>query len=207
MHVLDLFSTHFWIFILATLGAGDVWFSHNNTTYQNNSLVTLEDIGENDTALLCITNLTACCRITSTSVLGQWFFPNETNVPNKVVTNETKWDFYRDRDQSVVRMKRRRGGKEGIYRCKIPDSTNVIQTIYIGVYTAIAGEWHCALLFQFYAYVVTEVRKVKLKLGVCFVLHIHVMNNYTILTWSPWASLVTELQGTNGLLYSVFAIG
>ena len=102
--------------------------------------MTLEDIGENDTALLCITNLTACCRITSTSVLGQWFFPNETNVPNKVVTNETKWDFYRDRDQSVVRMKRRRGGKEGIYRCKIPDSTNVIQTIYIGVYTAIAGE-------------------------------------------------------------------
>ena len=103
--------------------------------------MTLEDIGEhNDDALLCITNLTACCRITSTSVLGDWFFPNGTKVPNEVVTNETKWDFYRDRDQSVVRMKRRRGGEEGIYRCKIPDSTNVIQTIYIGVYTATTGE-------------------------------------------------------------------
>ena len=44
------------------LHAGDVWFSLNGTTYQNNSLVTLTDIGENDTALLCETNLTACCR-------------------------------------------------------------------------------------------------------------------------------------------------
>ena len=146
---LFLFSTYFWIFILATLGAGDVWFSHNNTTYQNNSLVTMEDIGRSETALLCITNLTACCRTTSTSVLGDWFFPNGTKVPSKVVTNETKWDFYRDRGQSVVRMKRRRGGVEGIYRCKIPDSTNVTQTIYIGVYTYSSGEWHCALLFCF----------------------------------------------------------
>ena len=102
--------------------------------------MTLEDIGKNETALLCITNLTACCRITNTSVLGDWFFPNGTKVPNKIVTNKTKWDFYRDRGQSVVRMKRRRGGEEGIYRCKIPDSTNVTQTIYIGVYTANAGE-------------------------------------------------------------------
>ena len=42
-------------------GTGDVWFSLNGTTYQNNSCVTLEDIGEGDDALLCVTNLTACC--------------------------------------------------------------------------------------------------------------------------------------------------
>ena len=41
-----------------------------------------------------------------------------------------------------VTLHRRRGGVEGIYRCEIHDSTNVIQTIYIGVYTACAGEWH-----------------------------------------------------------------
>ena len=169
---LFVFSTHFWIFILATLGAGDVWFSHNNTTYQNNSLVTLENIDRNETALLCITNLTACCRTTSTSVLGDWFFPNGTKVPSKVVTNATKWDFYRDRGQSVVRMKRRRGGVEGIYRCKIPDSTNVTQTIYIGVYTSSSGKWHCALLFCFNSMLMLwqkeiVVRKVKVKLGRC----------------------------------------
>ena len=111
--------------------------------------MTLEDIGENDTALLCETNFTACCRQPETNetdeiwfVSGNWFFPNETRVPSDVVNKTINliWDFYRDRDQSVVRMKRRRGGEEGIYRCKIPDSTNVTQTIYIGVYTANAGK-------------------------------------------------------------------
>ena len=32
-------------------------------------------------------------------------------------------------------MHRRRGGEDGIYRCEIPDSVNVVQTIYIGLYT------------------------------------------------------------------------
>ena len=35
----------------------------------------------------------------------------------------------------VVTLNRRRGGEGGIYRCEILDSVNVIQTIYIGVYT------------------------------------------------------------------------
>ena len=35
-------------------GAGDVWFSLRNTTYQNKSIVLLEDIGEgDDDAVLC----------------------------------------------------------------------------------------------------------------------------------------------------------
>ena len=36
----------------------------------------------------------------------------------------------------MVQLNRRRGGEDGIYRCEIPDSMNVTQTIYIGVYTA-----------------------------------------------------------------------
>ena len=51
-----------------------------------------------------------------------------------------KWDFYRNRGDMVVRMYRRRGGVEGIYRCEIPDSMNVTQTIYIGMYTAGSSE-------------------------------------------------------------------
>ena len=40
----------------------------------------------------------------------------------------------------MVRMNRGRGGEDGIYYCEIPDSTNVMQIIYIGVYTATTGE-------------------------------------------------------------------
>ena len=54
-------------------------------------------------------------------------------------------DFYETRDQREVRLNRRRGKVEGNYRCEIPDSMNVTQTIYIGLYTASSGE--SALLF------------------------------------------------------------
>ena len=124
-------------------GASDVWFSLNGTTYQNNSIVILEDIGGgDDDALLCITDCSNCCRSNDTggAALGNWLFPNGTRVPSDNA-NRTQWDFYRTRDQMVVRMHRKRGGVEGIYRCVIPDTMDVTQTIYIGVYSVSTGEW------------------------------------------------------------------
>ena len=114
-------------------GAGNVWFSLNGTTYQNNSIVTLEDIGEKDDGLFCVTNGSIPSR--------NWFFPNGTRVPS----NDNELDFYRTRDEMVVLWNRRGSGEDGIYRCEIPDSMNVTLTIYIGVYTAntSTGEWHC----------------------------------------------------------------
>ena len=119
-------------------GAGGVWFALNGTTYQNNSVVTLEEIGEGGDALLCVTDLTACCRPPYTDWSSAWYFPNETRVPSP----GSWWKFYRTRGQMVVSLHRRRGGESGIYRCEIPDARNVIQTIYIGVYTADTGEWY-----------------------------------------------------------------
>ena len=136
------------------LGAADVRLSLNGTAYQNNSLVTLENIGDSDTlALLCETDLTACCRSgdtpTGINALGDWFFPNGTAVPNRIIDKVNGvniiWKFYRNRGPSVVRMLRREGGVEGIYRCDIPVSVGrpiAYQNIYIGVYTASNGEWH-----------------------------------------------------------------
>ena len=119
--------------------AGDVRFSLRGTIYQNNSCVALEDIGENDSALLCKTNFAACCLPPYTGengpLLGKWFFPNGTAVPG----NGSQLNLYRTRGEMVVRLNHKRGGEEGIYRCEIPDSMNVTQNIYIGVYTV--GEW------------------------------------------------------------------
>ena len=115
--------------------------------------MTLEDIGEGDAAaLLCRTDLTVCCRSSDTpsgmGALGEWFFPNESALPNMLPFLNglpNPWEFYRNRDRSVVRMNRRRGGVTGIYRCEIPVSVTpsvVNQNIYIGVYTATTGEWY-----------------------------------------------------------------
>ena len=40
----------------------------------------------------------------------------------------------------MVLLHRTSGGVEGIYRCKILDSMNVTQRIYIGVYDTSTGE-------------------------------------------------------------------
>ena len=104
--------------------------------------MTLEDIGEGDDALFCVTDLTACCRspytgsVYTSALLGNWFFPNGSRVPS----SGTQWDFHRTRGLGVVFLHRRKGGVTGIYSCVIPDAMNVTQTIYIGVYSADAGE-------------------------------------------------------------------
>ena len=119
------------------MSADDVWVTLRGTTYCNNSMVTLEDIGEGTNALLCMTELTACCRSSDTgemrTALGNWFFPNGTRV-------SSSGHIRRSRGHMVVRLHRRRGGEEEIYHCEIPDTMNVIQTIYIGVYSASTGE-------------------------------------------------------------------
>ena len=124
---------------ISFLNAGDVWFSFNGKTYQNNSLVTLEDTDEKSAFLLCITNFSACCTHNGSAV-GNWYFPNGSRVPS----TGAQWNFYRSRGDMVVRLHRKRGGVDGIYHCVIPDSTN----IYIGVYNSSTGEiWNnCRVL-------------------------------------------------------------
>ena len=98
--------------------------------------MTLEDIGQGVNALLCITNLSACCLQPYGFVIGNWFFPNATKVPS----GGNQSDFFRTRGQVEVHLNRNKGEEEGIYRCEIPDSINALQIIYIGVYTATTGE-------------------------------------------------------------------
>ena len=118
---------------LCSPGEG-VRFSLNGTTYQNNSLVTLEDIGDsNDDALLCMTEYSTCCK---QPALGNWFFPNGTRVRS----SGNNWDFHRTRGDMAVVLHRRRGGVDGVYSCVVPDAMNVTQTIYIGVYNARTGK-------------------------------------------------------------------
>ena len=161
-----------------TLHPGGIKFKLRDMTYQNNSLVVLEDIGERGDALFCITDFFNCCTPLYTSemksVLGNWFFPNETRVPS----SGHNWDFHRTRGHMVVRLHRRRGGAEGIYRCEIPDAMNVIQTIYIGVYSASIYREHSHYLS-------------KLTSGdICIItvlLHIHVVCSSNCLTINSMA--------------------
>ena len=122
----------------------------NGTVIPNHGLVLLEDIGESDAALLCLTDNRMCCGRSQSpggGILGDWYYPNGTGVANI----GQQWEFYRNRGPSVVRLNKRRGGVNGIYHCKIPDQNGVSQSLYVGVYTRNTGKssliyscGHCA---------------------------------------------------------------
>ena len=111
----------------------------NGAIIPNHGFVLLDNIGESPNSLRCLTENRMCCAHAQSpggAVLGDWYYPNGTGVANSGL----QWEFYRNRDQSVVRLNRRRGGVTGIYHCVIPDTTGVDQTMFIGVYTADTGE-------------------------------------------------------------------
>lgn len=111
--------------------------------YYNNSVVFIEDIGgvTNNTTiqngthenkeLICTTDKTPCCA-TQANITGYWFFPNETIVSS----NSSNHVFTSRGDDQTVKLNYR-GGEfiPGIYRCQVPDEQNVMQNVYVGIYS------------------------------------------------------------------------
>ena len=125
------------------IALGIVFFL-NGKLYPNNSLVNLEDIGEGNKALLCLTNNISCCENTST--VG-WYGPGE--MPTSIVAemNNTT-GLYTSRGPSVIRLNKINGATDssGVFNCRIPDADGNDQTIYIGVYLNEGGGAGCLIL-------------------------------------------------------------
>ena len=100
--------------------------------------MTITDIGEFRNALLCITNLSECCR-GSYKGIREWYYPNNDSA---IEISTTGRDFYRNRGPSVVRLNRRNSATfpTGIYRCTIPNSDQIGVDIFVGVYNANSGK-------------------------------------------------------------------
>ena len=94
-------------------------------------MVVLSDIGEEESALYCITDEEQCCSSSETggSELGNWFFPTQDEV-------DTTGDIYSSRGASAVWLNRRNNAQSptGVYRCEIPDATGDIMSFYTGVF-------------------------------------------------------------------------
>ena len=107
-------------------------FLLRNQTYLNNSTVAINDIGEGDNALLCVTDKPDCCKPPNgTIVQGEFYYPNNSSVRTRAGGDS----LYRNRGPQVVRLNRRNNvlSPTGIYRCEIPDSSGRIRNIYINV--------------------------------------------------------------------------
>ena len=81
--------------------------------------------GQND-SLHCVTDNSDCCN----NGQGNWY-----DVTGGEVQQGPDGDsnLYVTRGDGVVYLNRRRGGQSGMWRCDIPDSNGVQQTIYLSV--------------------------------------------------------------------------
>ena len=105
-----------------------VHFELNGKVYPNNSVISLSNVGENEHALLCKTNLMTCCA-TLPNRFGEFYYPNAGTVSVK----KAGYGFYRDRGAQVVRLNRREGvtSPSGKFRCAVPDASGTIQNLFV----------------------------------------------------------------------------
>ena len=91
-------------------------------TYANNSAIAITEVGEDDDAVLCRTDLTTCCGGTAETRKGNWRYPDGTLVDN-IVSGD---DIYRNRGSMVVRLLRRNSATTptGQYCCEVPTMAN-----------------------------------------------------------------------------------
>ena len=105
-----------------------MYFELQGVVYTNNSAVSLLEVGEGESALLCKTNRGGCCG-TPPNRFGEFYYPSGIKVP----IAKQQQGFYRNRGEKVVRLNRRGGvtSPTGKYRCEIPDANGSMQSIYI----------------------------------------------------------------------------
>ena len=100
-------------------------FEFRGHVLTNNSYIFRGNIseGQND-SLHCVTDNSDCCN----NRQGNWY-----NVTGGEVQQGPDGDsnLYVTRGDGVVYLNRRTGGQSGMWRCDIPDSNSVQQSIYI----------------------------------------------------------------------------
>ena len=113
----------------------DVQFRFMNGEVVNHDIVTITDITESE-PLLCVTDRIDCCPPEDSGVSnGQWYFPDESVVPEG-----SEGNFYQTSAFAAVRLHHMNGITNGIYRCDIPDTVGTVQSRHIGIYNIGAGK-------------------------------------------------------------------
>lgn len=98
--------------------------------YHDNDIIDISDVAENNSALICQTNLRPCCRTGFHA--DEWYYPNGTAVPIEGTGSDIYWNRG---DDGTVKLNRRSNVNHpaGIYRCEVPDEYNITQTLHIGL--------------------------------------------------------------------------
>ena len=100
----------------------------------NNSYILRLNIGEgHNDSLHCVTDNSDCC----SNGEGNWYDRTGGEVQQGSLGDSDR--VYVTRGDGVVYLNRRTGGSSGMWRCDIPDSNGVQQSIYIYLGTPDTG--------------------------------------------------------------------
>ena len=123
------------LMVLAVNSQSYPQFEFRENILVNNSFIFRGNISESpNDSLRCVTNNSDCCN----NGQGNWY-----DVTGGEVHQGPDGDsnLYVTRGDGVVYLNRRRGGQSGMWRCDIPDSNGVQQSIYIYLGTSATGEY------------------------------------------------------------------
>ena len=110
----------------------------------NNSAVSLEEVGVDEAALLCLTETNKTLKGTGE---GEWYYPNGVQVS----TRRSGDTMYRNRGDGIVLLHQREtdddyyyyyyyryynSAIEGRYRCEIPDKNGSLRSLYIHLFNS-----------------------------------------------------------------------
>ena len=111
-------------------------FELGRAILRNNTFVFRGSIGEGqDISLHCVTDNSECC----TNGQGNWYDERGDGVHQGSDGNS---DLYVTRGPGVVYLNRGTGGSVGLWRCDVPDSNGVQQSIYIYLGTRGTGIYY-----------------------------------------------------------------
>lgn len=105
--------------VFCTLDPG-IKLLYKNNTVNHGDVLSISSIGEDDMALICMTDRKNCCKSLSS---GEWYYPNGTQVQ----IGGNNWRFYRNRKDNPgqVLLNQRtdhvHSEEPGEYCCVIPD--------------------------------------------------------------------------------------
>ena len=113
-------------------------FEFGDRVLTNNSYIHRGDIGEGvDDSLRCVTDYSDCCAGVGAGLdVGNWFDRDGNEVYQGA---DGATNLYATRGEEVVYLNRITGGVSGMWRCDIPDSDGMMQSIYIYLGTPTTG--------------------------------------------------------------------
>ena len=103
----------------------------------NNTILTIDNIGEGEKVLFCSTDRKDCCDNES-DIHGNWFLPNGSKV---LATNNTHFEpayvIWRSQTVGLNRVNNSNSLEllpSGVYHCEMMDKNNITHYLYVGIY-------------------------------------------------------------------------